>query len=477
MSRIARISLFAVGGVVALLALLMLLAWVFLDAETVRHRIEQTASQAMGMEFKVDGPVQARVFPTLGVGLTDVHVRQGETEWLHAAEMRLRVRLLPLLRGRVEISAINFVEPGLNLTRDSDGAFNFIPAHRPDDAGDRQPFGIRRFSVEDASLTFIDQPSGDRFVMNGCDLAGRDLAWPPAQSPQPNPTLPDFHGQLNCRSITYGTLDATEVQAAISAQGQRLTISPLTGRLFGGRLKVQLESDLSGSSPAHSLELELADFRVERFIETFRQEQGAEGSAGFSMQLTSSGRSLSEVVEQLDGQAELAGEGLVLHGTDLDAQLARYESTQQFNLVDTAALFLAGPVGLAVTQGYGFASLFAETGGRTSIQELISEWHIENGVARAHDVALSTEENRLALAGRLNFVTSEFEDMRVAVIDSDGCAVVEQRIQGSFNDPRINKPNFVVALTAPLFEMVKQGVALFSESECEPFYSGRVVSP
>lgn len=477
MSRIARISLFAVGGFVALLALLMMIAWVFLDAEAVRHRIEQTASQAMGMEFNVDGPVQVRVFPTPGVELADIHVRQGEAEWLHAAGMKLRIRLLSLLRGRVEFSGIDLVEPGLQLTRDSDGAFNFIPAHRPDDAGDRQPFGIRRFSVEDASLTFIDQPSGARFVMNGCDLAGRDLAWPPAQSPQASPTLPDFRGHLSCRSVAYGALDATEVQAGISAQAQQLAISPVTGRLFEGRLKVQLESDLSGSSPAHSLELELADFRVERFIATFQEEQGVEGSAGFSMQLTSSGRSLSEVVKHLDGQAALSGEGLVLHGTDLDAQLARYESTQQFNLVDTAALFLAGPAGLAVTQGYGFASLFAETGGRTSIQELISEWRIDNGVARAHDVALSTPENRLALAGGLNFVTSEFEDMWVAVIDPEGCAVVKQRIQGSFDNPRINKPNFVVALTAPLLEMVEQGVALFSGSECEPFYSGRVAPP
>lgn len=467
----------AAGGFGALLALLALIAWVLLDAESVSQRIEQAASRAMGMEFKVDGPSQVRMLPTPGVGLADVHVRQGEAEWLHARAIKLRIRLLPLLRGRVEISGIDFVEPSLHLTRDPDGSFNFIPAHRPGNSGDRQRFEIRRFSVEDASLTFIDQPSGTRVVMSGCDLAGRDLVWPPARSPQPNPTLPDFRAHLSCRSVAHGALSATGVQAGIAIQAQRLAISPVAGRLFEGRLKGRLESDLSGSAPAHSLELELADFRVERFIATFREGQGVEGVAGFSMQLTSSGSSLPEVVKHLDGQAELSGEGLVLHGIDLDAQLARYESTRQFNLVDTAALFLAGPAGLAVTQGYGFASLFAETGGRTNIQELISEWRIDNGVAHAHDVALSTPENRLALAGRLNFVTSEFEDMRVAVIDADGCAIVEQQIQGRFDDPRVRKPNFVVALTAPLLEVVEQGVALFSESECQPFYSGRIAHP
>lgn len=472
MSRIVRISLLAVGGLVALAALLMLIAWVFLDSESVRDRIEQTASETMGMEVEVVGPVRAHVFPTPGVGLADVHVREGDAEWLNASGVKLQFRLLPLLRGRVEVSGIDLVEPGLQLTRDADGAFNFIPAQRPDDAGDRRPFEMRRIDVEDASLSFTDQASGAEIVVDGCDLAARDLAWKPAQSP-----LPDVSGHMSCRTVAYGALIATEVQARVSAQAQRLEISPVSGRLFEGRLKAQWQSDLSGASPAHSLDVKLADFRVERFVETFRQEGDIEGSAGFSMQLTSSGPSLSKMMEHLEGRAKLSGTSLVLHGRDLDAQLARYESTQEFNLVDTGALFLAGPVGLAVTQAYGFTSLFGETGGQTTIQELISEWRIENGMARAYDVALSTVENRLALAGGLNFATSEFDDMRVAVVDSDGCAVVKQRIQGSFEDPRIEKPNFMATLAGPLVDIVERGVALVTESECEPFYTGRVAPP
>lgn len=104
MSRIVRISLLAVGGLSALAALLVILAWAFLDSESVRDRVERTASRVMGMELKIDGPVRIRVFPAPRVGLADVHIRNGETEWLNAAGVNLRVRLLPLLRGQVEIS-------------------------------------------------------------------------------------------------------------------------------------------------------------------------------------------------------------------------------------------------------------------------------------------------------------------------------------------------------------------------------------
>ena len=473
MSRIARIALLAVGGLVALAGLLTLLIWIYLDSEAMRYRIETTASQAMGMKLKIDGPVRIRLFPTPRVGLADVHIRNGETEWLNATEVNLHVRLRPLLRGQVEIRGFDLVEASLQLTRGAEGTLNFLPASGPDDSGDRRPFEIQRFQLQDTSLTYSDQVSGLEIEVEGCDFSGQDLTWRPAQSP----SLPHLQGELSCRKVVYDALEATEVEARISAQAQRLEFSPVTGHLFDGHVMAQLETDLSGSAPVHSLELELANFRVERFIETFRQGRSVEGAARFTTQLESSGRTLAEVVQRLTGQANVSGTGLVLHGIDLDEQLALYESTQNFQLVDAAALFLAGPAGLVVTQGYGFGSLFAESGGQTNIQELFSEWHIENGMARAHDVALSTAENRLALTGGLNFVTSEFDDLRVAVIDAEGCAVVEQQIQGGFEDPRIEKPNFLVSLATPLVELVKRGIALLNDSDCEPFYTGRVPPP
>lgn len=138
---------------------------------------------------------------------------------------------------------------------------------------------------------------------------------------------------------------------------------------------------------------------------------------------------------------------------------------------------MAGPAGLVVTRGYGFAGLFVDAGEKTLIRRLVSEWEIEKGIAVARDVAMSTAENRIALAGALDFVNSQFKEMRVAVIDAKGCAVVEQRIHGEFEDPKIEKPHFLVALVGPLFDMVKRGVALFREAECEPFYTGRLDPP
>ena len=477
MQNTARRFLLAAGGLLALAVLLALLAWAFVNSALFKSRIERSASQVAGIQMRVDGPVRILLFPAPGLRLEDIHIHNDETEWMSASGVELQVRGLQLLRGRVEIESLELVEPNLKLRRDSEGAFNFIPAFRPGGSRSGRTLKIRRFAARDANLTFTDQASGKGIEARGCDWTGRDLEWKPAGPPSSALNLPDFQGDLSCGKIIYDVLEVSGLEARMSAQGQRLKISPVTGTLFDGRLKAELESGFSGSSPDHSFELELADFRAERFVETFQQEQGIVGPLTFAAQLSFSGKTASEMVASLSGRAKLSGTELVLHGLDLDEQPARYESTQRFKLVDIAAFFVTGPLGLAVTRGYGFASLFAHTGEQTPIRELISEWDIENGIARAGDVALATAGNRLAAAGRLDFVNSRFVDMRVAVVDAEGCAVVEQRIHGEFQDPKIEKPHFLVTLAGPLVDIVRRGVGLFRGAECEPFYTGRLALP
>jgi AsmA protein len=472
----ARRFFLATGGLLVLIVLVTVIVRVFVNSESLKNRIEKSASQVMGMEVRVEGPIRILLLPAPGLRFHDLQVRKDKIEWMNSAGGEVRVRVLPLLRAQIEVESLDLLEPNLRLKRDSEGAFNFIPLRRQD-GKEGQILTIRSFRARGATLTFTDQASGKGIEAQNCDWTGRNLKWRSAGSSSSGLNLPDFQGNLKCGKIVHDVMEANGVEAQVFAQDRQLKLSPLTGTLFDGRMKGILESDLSGSPPVHSFELELADFRLERFIETYQREQGVEGSLTFASQLNSSGRLPSEMVASMSGWARLTGAGLVLHGLDLDKQLARYESTQRFNLIDLAAFFVAGPAGLVVTRGYGFAGLFVDAGEKTLIRRLVSEWEIEKGIAVARDVAMSTAENRIALAGGLDFVNSQFKEMRVAVIDAKGCAVVEQRIHGEFEDPKIEKPHFLVALVGPLFDMVKRGVALFREAECKPFYTGRLDSP
>ena len=477
MYKTARIFLFILAGLFVAGCMLVLLVWVFIDSDDFKAHLEKTASKALGMKAEVHGSSRVLLWPLPGLRFEDFRISKGDSEWLRASTLDVRVRIIPMLRGQMELTSLDLVEPDLRLERLEKGMLNFIPEHEPERSGQAKPLTIQSFKISDLNLSFTDQVSDIHITAENCNWSGHDLEWDPSQADRPQLNLPDFYSNLTCSRINSSNLETTEVKASISGQSQQILISQVTGRLLGGDLAGWMKIDFAESNPLHFLELELTDFQIEQFIKTFREENGAKGTATFITKLSSSGISSSEVLARLNGQAEITGTDIILYGLNIDDQLANYESTQQFQLVDAAAFFVAGPLGVAITRGYGFASLFAHTGEQTQIRKLVSKWDFSDGVATAQDVAFSTAKSRIALEGGIDYVNSQFQDLKVAVVDPEGCAVVEQAIQGDFQNPRVDTPNFLVALAGPFIDIIERGVGLFTDKECVPFYTGRVAPP
>jgi AsmA protein len=167
----------------------------------------------------------------------------------------------------------------------------------------------------------------------------------------------------------------------------------------------------------------------------------------------------------------------MLLGNDLDGAISRFDSSQNFNLVDVGAVFLAGPLGLAVTKGYNFGSLFRGTGGTTRLGIVVSDWRVERGVAHARDVALATPRNRLALQGGLDFASGRFADMTVAVVDAKGCPRLQQTIRGPFGKPEVGKPSAFKSAAGPFVKLFHKARNLFPSGPCKVFYAGSVAHP
>ena len=145
--------------------------------------------------------------------------------------------------------------------------------------------------------------------------------------------------------------------------------------------------------------------------------------------------------------------------------------------MDLAAFFYAGPFGLVVTKGYNFASIFQGAEGSSRIRKLVSNWKVEHGQAQAQNVAMVTDENRIALQGRLDFVNETFDDVIVALIDAHGCATVQQKMHGTFHKPVVEKPNILQSLSGPALKLLKKGKNVLAGAECDMFYTGSVAPP
>lgn len=469
-----RIAVLAVSALVALILAAVLVAWLLFRTDWATGRLEAGLSETLGMEVRVGQPAQFSLLRGMTVTLADLEVRSEGQVVATAETGSARLAPFSLLTGKVRPLGLHIERPVLSVERYSPGVYNLS---RPEpERGKVEDLSVPRLRVNDARVTYLDQASGLELLFEECDLDLRNIRHSGGELAQVVATLA-AEGELACRAVSQGHFAVTDLETEVRGEKGVFDLKPLTATVFNGQASGSLAMDVSAGSPRYDLQGGISAFDLGAFMSMLVPQQSSTGKMELELDLTAHGASWQGVRESAAGTISLSSGELVLEGYDLDDELDNYADTQRFNLVDVGAVFLAGPLGLAATRGYAFSGLLEGSGGSTTIEQMVSDWTVENGVVRARDVAFRTAENRIALAGALDFGDYRFDDMRVAVVDKDGCAVVEQRITGPFGDPEIDQPNFLVAAAGPLINLVKRGVRKITGGDCEVFYTGSVSHP
>lgn len=474
MSRSLKITLFTVGGLAGLLVLAALALLFLVDANTYKPRLEAAASKALGMEVSVDGRLGIGFFPGLQLTLADAHIRNRGIDLVSAKQARLGIELLSLFQQQIRFDKIVLKRPAISIVRDRDGEFNFEKSGVSDEA--LPVLDLARISFSEATLVYTDNQAGAGFEAGNCNLDLRRLRLPGGARPELMKRL-SFTAQLACGEIRKNDFTVSDLKITANGKNGVFELKPVTMRIFGAQGSGSIQADFSDSAPHYQVSYSLPQLRSEELLMTLSPRKVVDGPMDFSANLSMQGTTVDEMRLTLDGEASLHGGNLGLDGVDLDRALSRFESSQNFNLVDVGAFFFAGPIGLAVTKGYDFASLLKGSEGHSEIRMLVSDWKIEHGVAQAQDVAMATNRNRIALRGGLDFVNQQFIDVTMATIDARGCATVQQKITGSFQKPVVEKPNILMSLTGPARKLFRKGRDLLPGGECEVFYAGSVLPP
>lgn len=464
------------GGGLALALLLILIGLAAFDPGSLRPQLEATASRALGQPVRVDGSIDIDLFggPALRVG--DVSVGEDQRPVVNAGQVRLTPKLTSLLTGSPRLAEVHADGARIRLARDAEGRWNLAAANGDAPAAREGTGALPAVRLSDAALAIVDRAGGPPLTAEGCQLAlpTLGLAGEPGDSTLARLRL---EGTLDCERLQRGALTVHALRVGLGADGGRLTAAPLSARVFDGRLEGEAHMEFVGDAPALSLDYRLEAFALQAFLRRLSEAASASGQLNLAVNLESRGADRETLLANLSGTARLAGSGLEVEGVDLDERLAEYRSTQRFNLVDVGAFLFAGPAGLAVTKGYDYTRLLREGEGVTPITELVSEWEVRDGIARARDVALATEANRLIALGTLDLRAQRFRDFRVLLVDPRGCAVMEQAITGTFADPGVPETTMVASLLGPLTSLVERGIEALTPDDCEPVYDGSVEAP
>ena len=426
------------------------------------------------MEVSIAGRLKIGFFPGLLVTLEDVHVRNRAADVVSAKEAVVAIDLVSVFAKEVRIENIVLKHPVIAIERELDGRFNF---ERPQAAAETFPaLDWPNVSVSDGSIVYVDKRFGKGFEGRDCRLEVRRLQLSGGQRSNLAKGI-SFTAQAGCVEVRKDGFTVSDLKFSADMKDGILDLKPVTTRVFDTQGLGSIHADFSGAVALYHVGYTLSQFPVEAFFKTLSEKKIAAGRMDFSANMSTQGSTVREMRQGMKGQISLRGKNLTLSGSDLDREFERFESSQNFNLVDVGAFFFAGPLGLVVTKGYNFASLAQAQGGSSEIQTLVSDWKVERGVAHSQDVAMATKENRIALQGRLDFVNDQFDEVTMALVDSKGCVRVRQKISGTFQNPAVEKPDPVTSLAGPALRLLKKGGDILTGRQCDVFYAGSVAAP
>lgn len=114
------------GVLAAGLCLLLVLSFA-ISADTVRASIKSEIRAVTGLDPVLRGEVSVSLFPTGRVIFNDVSLGDSRTgaSALSAEQLRVRLRFLPFLLGRIEIADVTLAQPTIILAFASDGGSNW----------------------------------------------------------------------------------------------------------------------------------------------------------------------------------------------------------------------------------------------------------------------------------------------------------------------------------------------------------------
>jgi uncharacterized protein involved in outer membrane biogenesis len=195
--------------------------------------------------------------------------------------------------------------------------------------------------------------SGKQWLMSDASLNPR--AW------RRDDTVATFRADR----LEVGPIPVLDVAAALAVDHGILTVTPLTGHVWGGALTAHVRADLTTDDPADSLDLKISNLNLERYLPHGAVEPFMKGLLHARVLANGHGRSLHEFASSADGTLSAA----VPHGAIRAA------------LADLVGLDLRA-IGLTLSKH----------GPETPVRCGVASFQAHDGVLAAQTLVLDTEQ-------------------------------------------------------------------------------------
>jgi hypothetical protein len=252
-------ALIIAAGVLALLIAAIILVPPLIDLGKYKARYLPLAEQALNRKVDV-GEIRLRIVPSPAIRLSALKIADdpafSDEAFFTAEHLSLRLKLVPLLRGRLEAEEFALEKPVFNLLKKADGTFNFADiarkkketakkekksaAPRPREAARLAQFVPTVIRIDDGALV-LKTPGQKPLQIRGIDLSLKNFS---ADHPFPYRVALKAPG-LKPISLE-GEMRYQETQATLTLKDSRLKAEDVEFAVSGavteltGALKVNI---------------------------------------------------------------------------------------------------------------------------------------------------------------------------------------------------------------------------------------------
>lgn len=182
---VAVVLVLLVGAIVALPSLV--------PADKIKDEVVAQVKAATGRDLTIAGKVSVSAFPSLGVEVNNVALSNptgfSTKDLVRLGALDVKLKLMPLLSGRVEVDSFVLVDPVITLEVDRKGKANWVfdapaakPAAKAETGKEAAPAAsgggsglgdivLGDVRIQNGKLSYVDGPAGTREDVDSINLA------------------------------------------------------------------------------------------------------------------------------------------------------------------------------------------------------------------------------------------------------------------------------------------------------------------
>lgn len=167
MNKTLRLTLILIASPLSVLLVAMVAALLLVDANSYKPELTAAVQKATGRELTVAGELKLSVYPRIGlsIGATELGNAAGfgPEPFATIQAMDVRVNLLPLFYGKVEVGTVVLKGVQLNLAKNEQGVTNWADLEalaakqQQEQQGPVTPINVEGLAIEDVTVVWDDR--------------------------------------------------------------------------------------------------------------------------------------------------------------------------------------------------------------------------------------------------------------------------------------------------------------------------------